>query len=246
MNKLIKAEWYRLTHSGSYFKFLMFTCIASSLLNLLMEVELLEKPLFDNIVAMGQIFSMFMPMLIGTTIAAALSNAFQNRTTFYEVMDGSSISAIIGSKLVVYGATVCVIFGAAAGSYFSYIGFANGLGETKEPVIFALLFFIISLRIVLSSVLTTLWARKMVVAVCIPYVRYEMLEGFLPIILMECFPSSEKLADVLSIFPVVQFGNLATPTYETDFIVMVVVSALVELTALFIIVYMGYKKKKFR
>ena len=242
MAKLIKAEWYRLRHSG-IFVFLLF---ALSFLMVIFPVvngsEYFTESIAYNIPEFIGISQTAVPMFIGTIISAALGMIFSNRTGYYEVMDGNKTSHIILRKVAVYSITSLAAYCIPAGIYFAYTGIANGTGGYKNLPMFALLFVIIFLHIITSSVLVVLITKSLAGAV-FPYARFFIIE----MMFFEVTGATIKGIDKAAVwFPTQQLTFLKRESYDSDFIIKVFLSFLIEFIILYLFAYITYKKKNFR
>lgn len=251
MSKHTKAEWYRLIHSGHYlFVFLLLIFVSYVALFFLGNAteSLLDINLYKNICSFLETFSMLLPLLICTMTAATLGNLFHNRTSCYEIMDGSSIHKIILSKLFVYCPFVLIFTVIPLGSYFTFIGIKNGIGEMENVALFAFLFVIIVLHLVSATVMTTLIAKNLILGSCVPYVRYLVFEQVFLIMILEGASTEtiDKLQKIYNWFAALQLINLGQPSYSKNFVIAVTASFVIEFIILYAAVYASYKKKRFR
>ena len=242
MNKLIKAERYRLLHSGNFFKFLVFLCVLVAFTPFFADHTCYQKTLFENIDTMGMALSMFLPMLVCMVISVIIGNSYSNRTAYYEIMDENSIFNMVLSKVIVYSTTVVLTFGVPMSLYFVYIGAVNGIGEIHNIALFAILFAVITLHYVMSCVLTTMCVKNVIAAAIIPYIRYVILGG----LGVSIFSGNDKADKILSWFASRQIANLGQLEYSWYFIFAVLASYILEFGLLYFVVHRVYRNKNFK
>lgn len=246
MSKLIRAEWYRLVHSGNFFKYFIVVCLLVAFMIFGVETASYKKTLFKNIAILGEGLAILIPTCIGTLVAVVIGNSYNNRTAYYEIMDGNSTFSIVLSKLIVYSSAVLVLFGVPTGAYFAYVGIANGVGETSNPAMFSILFIIIVIHFVASSVLMTLFVRSLIGGILISYLRYVLFEGLISILVSSSFNGIEVLDDISCWLITTQLTNLTKTNYDIYFIAVVFASFIVEFVCLYMIVYKSFQNKKFK
>ncbi|MDO4317552.1 MAG: hypothetical protein Q4C48_05005 [Lachnospiraceae bacterium] len=246
MNRQIKAEWYRLVHSGHYFGFFLFVSILIAGIPFLINPDYSRQNLLENLAAYGEL----LPMLIGavtcTFLAVLLCSRFGSRTAYYEIMDGARPAKIIWSKLLVYCPLALGLTLMQFGIFLLGIGLKNGGGEMKSPALFALLFLIVLLHLFSVTVMMSLLVQHPIGA-AFPYARFMLLEELAALILLELNPEkAESFSKLLNWLPMFQLANLVQASYSTLFVVQVIAGFAVEFAVLYAITFAVYKKRLLR
>ncbi len=246
MNKHLRAEWFRLVHSGRYFPLFLFISVLMPGVPFLTNPDFAEKNFLENLVS----FTETLPMLIGavtcTMIAVLLGNLYSNRTAYYEIMDGAGPAKIIFGKLLVYCPFALLLTALQFGIFFTCIGIKNGKGEMESPALCALLAAIVLLHLFSATVMMSLLAQHML-GTAIPYARFLILEQLVALFLLEANPDkTESIHKILDWLPSVQLQRLAQPSYSTLFILQVIASFVIEFAILYAITYTVYRKKRIR
>lgn len=246
MSKLIKAEWYRFTHSGIMFKVFIFMTFFSFLMHYINDPRFLEHTLCENMVSYSSVIGLVLCMFLGTLIAATLGMLYHNRTGNYEIMDGNTPSQIILSKLIVYISSCMVAVFLPMGIISVIVGMKNGIGEGLNLPLFYSMIFVKVLHIASVAVLSTLILKSLLGA-AIPYIRFLIFEimGFEMITM--AFPSNTTIREIAQFFPAYQVNySLIQLTGDCgELVLKFILSFVVEIPLLYIVTYVGYKKKWF-
>ena len=171
MNRLLKAEWYRMT------KLMRFWLMVLVLIFFSVGVPLLNKPedAGDFLTIVGSDSAMLMIVYVAMISAVLTAIVFANRTVYYEVMSGKSPMKILISKCLVIGGTVTGIVS------FGYLvttlifGSVKGYGEMEDVYIRLLLFFIVILHSAIVGVLIITTFRSGIGAL-ICYLRFMIID----------------------------------------------------------------------
>ncbi len=244
MAKLIKAEWYRLRHSGNWLVYIIIMAVFSFSTVFLMDPKIHTRTLDMALYTFSESLTMSLTY-IATVVIAALAMIFNNRTGYYEVMDGNRISSIILSKVVVHGVLITALITIPAAVLFTYIGCANGVGDLPDAPVRLVLLFVIFLHVILSSILSTLTIKSLISA-AIPYVRYMTFEYLGLTMLTLIYPENTLIAEISEWFPMMQCIYVSYNELDTGFIVKVVASFVIETILMYIAAHVAYKKKNFR
>ncbi len=248
MNKLIKAEYYRSLRSGIYFPIFVICGIFALLFPSLMgEVDPEMDNLFYHLMNYSQGSGIMIVAYAGIIISAMIGNMYQNRTYYYEIMNGSDTHHIILSKLAVYGSYSLVVLIIPAIIYHSIIGADKGTGGMESPWLAAVLGTIIILNIIFFTVFVSMLIRHVIAGAILMY-TYSM-----GITMVYMFVSDEALCDnvetmekIFGVFPQVQILNLAQLEYTNEYIASVIGSFIVIFALMYTLTYISYKKKNFR
>lgn len=246
MRRHIRAEWYRVIHSGSFFKIMIAAAVFSLTIRLLMDLGSFDKPLFGVVSEVSEFLGMVFPCVICTVCAATLGSQFSNRTAYYEIMDGASPHKIILGKYLTYVPLGLLLLPLPMGIYFAVIGLKNGLGGMKSPLLFALLFTVVAVHILSVTVFYVLIAKKMIAGAVAPYLRFVLLEQFGYMMMIELNRHEiMKWQKIMDWFPTVQVMRLAQAEYSSEFVVAVLLSFVIETAFLYAVTVYTYKQRKF-
>ncbi|MBE6862375.1 MAG: hypothetical protein E7497_05700 [Ruminococcus sp.] len=248
MNKLIKAEYYRSLRSGIYFPIFVICGIFALLFPFLMgETDSETDNLYYHLMNYSQGSGILIVAYVGIILSAMIGNMYQNRTYYYEIMNGSNTHHIILSKLVVYGSYAFAVIIIPAIIYHVIIGVDKGTGGMESPCLAAVLGTIIILNIIFFTVFVTMLIRHVIAGAILMY-SYSM-----GVTMVYMFVSDEALCEnaktmekIFGIFPQVQILNLAQLEYTGGYIATVIGSFIVIFALMYTLTYISYKKKNFR
>lgn len=242
MSKLIKAEWFRFSHSSMFRISIMF-CILVAFLPLSMCTQLFSLKLGQGIVYYKETLA-FVPIILGTMVSASTVGSYHSKTAYYEIMNGASISSIIISKLIVNGGFVFGLMTVLWGGQFVYIYAANGMGNLENPVMtFVTIWTVLLHTVVVSSLFST--AIRNAAAGAIPYARFGCIETIIMLVIVQLNGAQHtELADKICSW--LLMGQAAESTFNSYFIFALFVSLVVDVALWYILTYVGYKKKKFK
>lgn len=245
MIKQIKAEWFRMRTSGYNFYYLGVLLIFMSLYLISDSGENLNQPLVVSL----QTFSrqgVAVMLLMSIMVIVLFGNKYQNRTYYYEIMNGTCTHKIIISKIVTYIFYVLLMFVVPNVIMCTIIGIMNGTGECGNFVPMVVIFCIITVRFVTEAVLATMIVRRMLPA-CIIMFLVSLIGIAVPLIAGEWLEASnDVLSKLLDCSVHVQILKLCQPEYSVSFIITVIVSFLMETAVLYGLAWGSYKRKNFR
>lgn len=248
MNRLIRAEGYRLLHSGVYLRVLLLGGMVFSVLPMIIDFSLLDKSLAENMESflLGSTMSI---MLVPVVIALFVVTGYMKKTAYYEVMAGNKIRNIIGSKLFVDG----MIFG-----MFSFllslllpvvVVIKNGRGSVTQLPLRAFLLFVICLHLTMVATLMG-QAIKNLAAAAVVFLRLQ----FLDIIFAEILPMLFEKWNVSEAVSVRiarctftrQTSEIFRTEITTELVVITLASFLIEVGIWYGIAYLTMKKKWYK
>ena len=247
MYNLIKAELYRLRHSGLYAFFMFVTAIAmAALLPIMMNPkEYIKADLASSVFTFSQVLFAMIVLCTTTVLGVYVGTLYNNRMANYEVMNGYPTFKIITSKSLSLGFIHALITYIPMMVVLLIPALKNGNGLIEEPVKMFILLFVIILHCSIVTVLYSMFFKNLVFASLLGYVRFGILDMVPTVIIVEEFPKlAEKEALNISISQ--QCMSLVRDTYDQRFILWVVLSMIVESAILFGLVYYSYTRKKFR
>lgn len=245
MNRLMRAEWYRYLHAGHFLRWTVFLCACISLLMVSMQYDLATASLADVMMTCVD-GSSFLIMLFPVFVAVIVGFGYSRKTAYYEVMAGNKISHIIWSKVMVDALPIAIV----AFIFFIILPVLvyvrNGAGEVEHIFARFALFFVIVLHICISAVLMVTAIRHIVSAV-VAYMRYTMFEilglGALAMIISEQANVPEWYQFIQHWFVLNQTATVWVGELTSDFIIGVFGSMILEIVLLYVVSYIGMKKK---
>lgn len=246
MNKLVRAEFYRTTHSGIYFMIFVIVGVFSMVCPFIFTEGLSERNLYSYLTNFSAVSGMMLVDFMGIIMSVMLGNMYQNRTYYYEIMNGTGTRRIIFSKLIVYNALSFAVLLIPAISVFSIITAKTGTGGMENPWLTAILAAVIIMNITCFNVLATMIIRHMIIGAIAVY-SYSMAVTISYMVFSEGLGSNmPKAAErIFNLFPQVQIFNLAQLKYPAEFIVSVIASFIVTFAVFYALAYISYKRKRF-
>ncbi|MDE6608887.1 MAG: hypothetical protein K2K54_14225 [Lachnospiraceae bacterium] len=249
MNRLMRAEWYRVRHSSKLMKWLLVLCIICVVLPLCVDVGVLQGSLAENLMAAQLNMTVFMGCFLSVFSAVIVGIAYMNKTAYYEVMAGNKIYQIVFSKVFVDAVLVNVSVFLFLGIYWTVIGVRNGIGEIDRlPLRFCLL-FLVFFHICTTGILIITSVRQMLGAVLV-YIRFAVAETAVMFLtqMLEEHISEEMMARIADWFTMLKLTKILLSEYEiTNHLIFAVIAGfLIESAFWFGISYIGMKKQLYK
>lgn len=247
MNRLMKAEWYRIRHSSGLMRWMITICFLSVAI-LLLTVEDAGKLSLAEYLGETTECYFFIMYFLAVISAVIVGTAYSNKTAYYEVMAGNKISGILLSKVLVSAVFVTVANSLFQDIYWAMIGMRNGIGEiTQLPLRFFLL-AVVFFHICSVGVLIAATVQHMAGAV-LSYLRFAFFELLIPfcIALSDIF-SAETVERINEWFVMVELTEILSYEYRiTDHLVFATIfGMLFEVCIWYAIAYVRMKKKLYR
>ncbi|MCM1159204.1 MAG: hypothetical protein NC300_10635 [Bacteroidales bacterium] len=246
MNRLIKAEWYRMRHSSNLMKWLVVICLVGVGLPLMNDFGIYQNDLTKCLYLSDEVVTMFLPAFLGTFCAAALGISYMNKTAYYEVMAGNKISKILLSKVMVNAFFATVVQSLFFCVCWTIISANYGRGKIGQLPLRVVLFVIILLHICTAGVLIAASVRHMAASV-LAYLRFaafDLAALFIVQIFEDYIPAAvrEKIVDW---FIMIQLSKVLNYEWEiTDYLIFaVMMSMLLEAGIWYAASYVGMRKK---
>ena len=248
MNKLIRAEFYRLRHTGHLFWYAILLPMLFIFMPYILCMDQMDKPLDELIESLGTmcvlVYNFFPAMVAG--FAGQLFN--KGKLGYYEVMAGNKPSHIIMSKIFSDGVFFSVIYTVCVSAFYVFLGIKNGVGTMTHPLIRLALFAVVMTHLVVSSIMIMLASKKAVSAVVLTYVRFMVFDiAFMPALAFAFTKLGfENVATHLGYMIVFnQLELTAMSPIDMTSILHIVLGFLGEFIFWYIIVYRGIKKRRF-
>lgn len=250
MTRLIRAEWYRLSHSSIFLPLIVIVSLLSlgmAPLNHGGFAEFFEASFDEALYSLGAGLQVGLAMMISTLTAVACGMAYANRTAYYEIMDGNSVSSILMSRLFVYVPLTAVSFLLPFFGLCAYIIVQNGTVEYNALPQFFIITTCVFLRMITFCILSTMLFKSLLGA-AMPYLRYMTIEmlGFEMLMAVEQDPEKNKaILNVYECLPMGQIMALFEPSLPDTLVIKAVLGLVIEFSIIYILAYISGKKKLF-
>ena len=249
MNRLMKAEWYKVTRSSGLMRWLLFICVIDVTFPFLMNWEIYKMDLTRNLWADQEYMMMFVPVFLSVFSATVVGISYMNKTAYYEVMAGTKISHILLSKVMVNATLITVAVSAFLGIYWTIIGVCNGKGEIKQLSIRFVLLFLLFYHICATGILIVTSVRQ-IMGAALAFIRFAVVEMVILVILQifgDSF-STETVEKIVDWFTMMKFTKILSYEYEiTDHLIFAVIAGmLLEAGIWYMISYMGMRKRIYK
>lgn len=244
MNRLMRAEWYRVRHSNNIIKWLMLICVVLAVIPV---TDLKLKTTSEYMVAATKDTVIFVQLFLIMFSAVMVGFMYMNKTAFYEVMAGNRIHHMIMSKVLVDATFITV---AVSGCYIIgcvLMGFLRGWGNIDNLAVRGLLFFIILYHISACGILIMMSFRQMG-GVLVAFLKVNLLESGLMVWIEMLFQNREtktSYTKLMNWFPMNQIEEAIGGRIRMFLVAEIVVSLLVECVFWYLIAYYGMKKRKY-
>lgn len=251
MNRLIKSELYRIRHSNGIFRWIIAVCLLTVIIPMLSDLNFYKKTMMENWKLFSGAGIIFIPVLISIIICLSIGVSYQNKTSYYEIIEGHSEISIILSKLIVYVSLFTFGVMAVIGLYLGSMGAINGIGKVIDKFpLRIVLFIIIIIHVTVVSVLMSLLVRN-IAAPVLGFLRFEFFEGILTAILPSILTTlmnanTDTVKKFTYFFVMGQLKNIASGKINMYFVFAIIISFVLECVLWFIPVYISMKKKKYK
>lgn len=245
MTKLIKGEFYRVTHSGIFFKvFIVFGLFPLSMPFVAIS-DMDEVNMFYILLSYAQGGGFLISGYVGIVLSAMISNMFQNRTYYYEIMNGTNTHHIILSKIIVYNCITTSVLIIPAIITFAIMSNNYPLGDLNQLWLTVILGAVIIMNFTCFTVLISMLIRHILGGPVLVY-TVSILPVMFYMTIPEITDNYKWLTNILNCMPQTQLIEFVKPEYETVFIIKVICSFVVIFAALYTLTYMSYKKRNFK
>lgn len=219
MCKLIKAEFYRLTRSGIFFIILILGSIIPILVPLINMNMIETESLFAYVSIYCETASFFVSAFLGVIISATLCNMYQNRTYYYEIMNGESTHKIILSKLAVYNILSVVLTIIPAIVFLAVLGADVPVGPMENVGLTIFLGCITVFNVTCTTIYISMLIRHILGAPMLFYMSNMLIMTVSMFTIEmdydgESSKSIKTINKVLEFFPSIQITKLAQPEYS--------------------------------
>lgn len=245
MNRLIKAEWYRIRKSSKFIFYIIFICASFILMSVLSDLGISRITVSKSMQEYAAASIVFMPPFISILASIIIGMAYNNKTALYEVMCGNKIRNIILSKVIVTSNVITVTLTLFFCTYYVVIGFINGIGDLKQIPLRIFLFIVVIFHFCVIGILIMTFTRHLV-GVALVWIRMAVIEGIL-IGLIKWVSNNtdnpEKLVNVTDWFINYQLIDIFTTKISLQLSFAVIISLVIEFVFWFGLSYISMKKK---
>lgn len=226
MISLIKAEWFRIKHSGNQLILLILVCLAALIITFVTGVIVDDVKSVLNF----NMYGIFACCIMSSNI---LNSYYNNRTAFYEIMDGRRISEIIFSKVAVYQFIILI-------SYIIPFAILSLLLFDSIGIVEVLMISLIFFRLIFIGICIDMIFKSMDGAAVV-FVRI-LIELLLVTVLYKDNKDSSILSNICDWFSMKQCSDLYE-SLDVGLIFRIIASLIFEGAIFYILAYFSYKKK---
>lgn len=245
MNRLMKAENYRLLNSGHLYAYIIILNLcAVGMLFVFSPEEIMGAKLYDCLPMMGEGI-IFFTLILGMLATVMPAMAYQSKIGFYEVMSGHKVSHIINNKVIVDTLHIAGMLMVFLSGALSFLAVKNGVGTGKNLSLRLLLVVIVMLHISVSGVLLSMCFRHVYAGV-FAYFRFGTFDMVLLMMIQLIFDNEDISAKVLKWTVDGQLQLVLSGASNKDIIVPIILSTIIECGFLYMIAYITMKKKLYR
>ncbi len=248
MSRIIKAEWFRLTHFGIWIRWTILVLLFGILYSVIGgEPAIFDKTLAEALHCMNEgmmsgVFLIF-PIYVGVLTASAYSN----KTVYYQVMSGNKITSVIFSKVIVYAGFMTGMTWLLYGILWLGIGWKNGVGEVGQLPLRMFLFGVIILHSYAVAVLIVTAFRRLA-AVVVVFLWFGAVHLGISIAINYLLAASEmRKIKMLSWILPNQLYMAGDPVFGTDvaewLVFPVIASMIIEVAFWYLLSYFGMKRR---
>lgn len=244
MNRLMKAEWYRIRHSNNIVKWLLFI---SGVLAVMPLADLRLKTSSDYMVQITKGTDIFISFFLIVFSSVILGLLYLNKTGLYEVMAGNNINHIILSKLAVDATFISLVVSLSYSVLYILMGLIKGWGNMDMTAIRFVLFFLILYHISSCGILIMMSFRQMAGAV-VAFLKLQLLDTGIMLWVEVIFKnkiSNSLYEKLMNWFITNQITNVINGRITVYFVSEIILSLVVEFVFWYAIAYYGMKKKKY-
>ncbi|MGN0537079.1 MAG: hypothetical protein ACI4M3_03765 [Acutalibacteraceae bacterium] len=249
MIRLIKAEWYRLVHTG-VLKYLILICFLFPVMAMMTDLNWYKMTLSENMALFAQNAIIMMPLFLGIAISISIGQCYQNKMAYYEIMDGRKTHEIILSKVILYNVIFVIGITVTCGVYFSTLGIINGVGDFSNIPLRFILVEITIIHVCTVSVLIYMLIKH-IIGLVIVMLRFMFLDCMMVTLMTGINSSADSsLAAINSTnstdwFVSGQMIKILSGDIDSKLILIVFATLIIEIAFWHILTHISYKHKMF-
>ncbi|MBR1816123.1 MAG: hypothetical protein IJ763_05420 [Lachnospiraceae bacterium] len=178
MNRLLRAEWYRMTKTMRFWLMALILVLFGAVVPFINAPENAGEYLIET----GEDSSVLLILFIAMFAAVLTAMAFANRTVYYEVMSGKRPMQILTSKCIVIGGTITGVMGLSFVAATVIFGNAKGYGDVDDVAVRLLLYIVVLFHASIMGILIVTTFRSGLGAV-ICYLRFMFVDTLISLVL---------------------------------------------------------------
>lgn len=244
MNRLMKAEWYRVKNSNNIVKWLI---LISAVLVVMPLADLKLKTASEYMIKITEDVVIFIPFFLIIFSSVILGFMYLNKTALYEVMAGNKINHIIMSKVTVDATFISVVVCVSYIVVYVIMGVIQGWGNMDKIGIRFLLFFVILYHVSSCGILIMMSFRQMSGAV-VAFLKVNLLDTGIMVWIEIIFKdeiSKSVYEKFMNWFITNQITWVLSRKITCYLAAEIILSLVVEFVFWYAIAYYGMKKKKY-
>ena len=249
MNRLIKAEWYRLTKSRGILFWIVVGTLFFTVHPFLNALDHFDADLSTQLMNSSPVF--FILIMVLPPAYALVTGKLYNKGKlgYHEIMTGNDCFKIVCSKLLTEGVLFSLLCTLALSTFYIIICFRNGVGALDHILIRFILYIVIFMHIAFCSVLIALCVRKPGVGAVVCYFRFILFDmAGLPLLfwLTGTVLGFERVAfHIMHLSLMNKMQMLFSEALSTRLILHILLGFVLEVLLWYAIIYRGMKKKKY-
>lgn len=243
MNRLMRAEWYRVRKTYHLSVWAVALCVFMIYLGY-MDVG------FDGASSGVEAFGMFLEkdLLLITylplLIAGMYVTSYENKVLCYEVMAGNKTSNLLLSKLFTVVPLMSVISIALMISPILYYGAKSGYGDTEYLALRILIVAVVCIRVLSCSVLI-MTTFKSAIGMFVVFFRFLILEAIGSLVIDMVTENGGTVSKATYCLAGGSLTCSGLPEIAAQDVVICVVAGVVEILIWYVLSYNSYEKKWF-
>lgn len=246
MNRLIKAESYRLR---KHIMFLILCMVICGMIPIIASINFMEDNLGVQLQQGSGMMIMAIMMLYPPLFASVTGSLYDNgKLGYYEIMAGNKTHRIVFSKLLTDGVLFLVLTFLSSAGYYVYAGFSKGLGSFDHVACRVLLLVVALARLVFCSILILLAVRKSKTGVVACFMRFWIVDILFFPFLMWLFGTVMEMPALGLHFSYMSLTNqimiIISEPIHTMIIAHVLLGFAVEFALWYFIIDFGIRKRK--
>lgn len=249
MNRLVKAEWYRITHSRNMFRNIILGALLLGVFPICASIGHFNEDLASVLEGSGAFTSFIFLMALPPAYSLISGKVYdRGKLAYYEVMAGNRIRNIVGSKLLSTGMLFLGLSTLSLSAFYAVVGLVNGSGGLDALPWRFLLLIVLLAHTIFCSILITIAFGRPGAAIC--YIRFIIFDtAALPFLtwLAGSVCGFNSLALHIAHMSIMnRLMMLIADPVDTMLVLHTILGCLFELLLWYAVIYSRMKRKKFK
>ncbi len=249
MNRLIKAEWYRLMKSRGVLKWIIIGTVVYTALPVFYTIGHWDEELSTLLMNSSPIF-LFVLMVLPPAYALVTGKLYnKGKQGYYEIMAGNDCFKIVFSKLLTEGLLLGSLCSFAVVAFYAVCAIRNGVGGLDHILIRMLLYVVIFVHIAFGSVLIALCTRNPGSGAVCCYLRFLLFDmagiPFLSWIAGTVLGFDKAAFQIAHLSLMNKMQMLFSEALSIRLVLHILLGFVLEVLFWYAIIYRGMKKRKF-